>query len=209
MNSKKSNTGGGQGAKPTLGGTLKGVGLRSASAVKLMRKLLEAGHVQRVLEGVAEVLLSESQLAGRVPLNAGKPTQDLALAAEAAIADIVNEYHMQGNPLTSRYVPPLGLTAEMCKQWIVGFAPQIPTTFSLKHGLSEPEVQDRLGVVALHARQIFLEHSEVLPVPELPPGVFIHEEKFEDLCRKVALLLFLAFEHPNEVNHELIHGETK
>jgi hypothetical protein len=171
-----------------------------------MRKLLEAGHVQRVLEGVAEVLLSEAQLAGRVPHNAGKPSQDLAIATEAAITDVVNEYHMGGNPLTSRYVPPLGLVAEMCKQWIVGFAPQIPTTFSLKHGLDEPEVQDRLGVVALHSRQILLQHSESIPAP---PGVFIPEEKFESLCRKLALLLFLAFEHPNEVNHELIHGETK
>lgn len=207
MNSKKQRPDGKERPAQNLAGTLKGVGLRSAGAVKLLRKLLEAGRVQMVLEGVAEVLLSESILSGKVPTNAGRPTQDLALAAEAAITDVVDSYHMAGNPLTSRYVPPLGLVAEMCKQWIVGFAPQIPNTFSLRRGLDEPEVQDRLGVVALKARELILAKSEVRPQYDDAPGWFLHEEKLEDLCRSLALLLFLAFEHPNEVNHELIHGE--
>lgn len=209
MNAKKPESDEKGRLKPNLAGTLKGVGLRSPGAVKLLRKLLEAGHVQRALEGVAEVLLSEAVLSGKVPTNAGRPTQDLALAAEAAIADVVDEYHMAGNPLTSRHVPPLGLVAEMCKQWIVGFAPPIPNTFSLKRGLEDPEVQDRLGVVALKAREIILQTSDTYDSTGSweSSEVRFSGEKLEDLCRKLSLLLFLAFEHPNEINHELIHGE--
>jgi hypothetical protein len=202
MNSKKVES-----EKKVPGGSalvsvLKGVGLRSSKAVQLLRKLLEAGAVQSVLESVAEVLLSESILNGKVPANAGQPSKDFALAVEAAISDVVSEYHMQGNPLTSRFVPPLGLVSEMCKQWIVGFAPRILETFHLPGIPDDPEVQDRLAVVALTARKMMTKKGK------LSEGVIsIKEDDLEDFCRKMSVALFLAFQHPNEANHRLIHGD--
>lgn len=207
MNSKNEDVKRNERGDRVLASTLKGVGLRSAPAVRLLRKLLEAGHVQPVLEAVAEVLLSESILSGKVPVNAGKPSQDFALAAEAAIADVVDTYHMQGNPLTSRHVPPLGLVAEMCKQWIVGFAAPIPETSYIRGTLGDPEIQDRLTVVALKMRELFLSRSEVRPQHDNAPGWFLHAEKLEGLCRDVSVAMFLAFQHPNETNHRLIHGD--
>lgn len=207
MNSKKEDVKRNDRGDGVLASTLKGVGLRSAPAVRLMRKLLEAGRIQPVLEAVAEVLLSESILSGRVPTNAGRPTQDFALAAEAAISDVVNEYHMQGNPLTSRYVPPLGLVAEMCKQWIVGFAAPIPETSYIRGTLGDPEIQDRLTVVALKLRELFMSKTEVRPQYDDAPGWFMHAEKLEALCRDASVAMFLAFQHPNDTNHQLIHGD--
>lgn len=189
-----------------LVGALKGRGLRSLQAVRLMRKLCEAGDVQLVLEAVAAVLLSESLSSGAVPPNAGVVSKDLGYAVEAAIREIVEAYHLDGNPLTTRHVTTDELVAEMCKQWARGFAPPIADTLSIRGTLSDPEIQDRLTVVALRLRELIIEKTDPLGGEAEPTGYHLDAETLEVLCKDAALAMFTAFETPNETNHELIHG---
>jgi hypothetical protein len=194
-----------------LTGALKGAGLRSAASVKVLRKLLAAGHEQAVLESVAEVLLSEAIQAGRVAANAGKPSQDFAMAVEAEIVDVVREYHEGGNPLTSRFVAPEYLVSEMCKQWLAGFAAPISETLSVPGQIDDPEVSDRLAVVALAARDLIRKKADAQPgvAPDGNPTTIwsLNDFALEDVCRSLSIALFLAFKHPNDANHEIIHGK--
>lgn len=209
MNSKKQLIDKKEGADQPLVSVLKGVGLRSATGVKLLRRLLAAGNIQPVLEGVAEVLLNESIQSGRVPANVGVPTQDFAMAVEGAITDVVNEYHLGGNPLTSRSATPLQLIAEMCKRWLSGFAEPIHESFDVPGAVDDPEVSGRLTVVALAARDMIAKRAERRQ--ETVDGAarevwVLPDTALEDFCRSMSVALFLAFKHPNEANHRLVHG---
>jgi len=186
--------------RDSLAAILKGSGLRSHSATRLLRKLCDAGEVQLALEAVAEVLLLEAQASGAAPINAGVISKDFALAAEGALHDVAREYLNSGTVLF-RFVPVSSLHAELCKQWIQRAAPPIPQEIVIKGTMSDPEIQDRLTVVALRMRQLLFEHGE-------PSGdaLTLPLESMEGLCRGIANALFLAFQNPNEANHELIHG---
>lgn len=202
--------------RSALGSALRGVGLRSHAGIRTIRRLCEAGDVQLVVEAVADILLSEGVASGVIPANAGVLSKDLGYAVEAAVKDAVNRYHLEGNPLTSRWLDsPDYLVAEICKQWLASFAPPIDKTFSLHDRIEEEEVSSRLGVVALVAREILNQYREITEhtdeqgvVTSSPSSVIrIHEDQLENICRNLALALFNAFENPNETNHELLHGQ--
>lgn len=189
----------------TLAAILKSSGLRSQTGLRAMNSLLDAGAFVVVTEAVAEVMLSNGIQCGRIPANSGMKTRELCSAAEEAIQHEVKVYHEEGNPLTSRFISPLGLVAEMAKQWLEGFSLPIPETKSLRGTLSDPEVQDRLTVAALSLQDHFvtqglLDASGALSVPA---------EKLEGVCRAACLAVFRAFEEPNATNHRLIHKENK
>jgi hypothetical protein len=190
-----------------LVGAMKGLGLKHGSLVKAVRRLCETGHAQLVLEATAEVLLSNAILSGAVPPNAGVMSKDLALAVEAALLPVARDHLQDGTPLW-KYATADHLHAEMCKQWVQGFAPPIPETHSIRGTLSDPEVQDRLTVVTLVLRELILEASDTYDSTgafESDEVRFSASERLEKLCRDAAVTMFRAFEHPNTTNHELIH----
>lgn len=191
--------------KRALIASMKALGLKSAPVMRVMRKLCEAGHAQLVLEAAACVLLSKAELEGKVPPNAGVMSKDLAAAAEAALRDVASEYHQSGNPLTPRYAEVDHLHAELCKQWVQGFAPPIPETHSIRGTLSDPEVQDRLTIVTLVLRELIVDKTSPLGGEAEPSGYHLDADALEGLCRDAAVLMFRAFENPNLTNHDLIH----
>lgn len=193
--------------RDSLASVLKGLGLRNASSVRLLKKLCDAGEVQLAVEAVAEVLLLDSLSTRVVPANAGVISKDLALAAEAALYDVALKYLSSGTVLF-RFVPASSLHAELCKQWIQRAAPPIPQEIVIKGTLSDPEIQDRLTVVALRMRQLLLEQGELSGgmTDETCDTLILPLESMEGLCRGIANALFLAFQNPNEANHELVHG---
>lgn len=185
--------------KSALVGVLK-AGLHSSRAQNLLRKLCEAGDAQLCIEAGAEVLLSAALLQGAVPQNAGVLSKDLAYACEAALLEVAEAYFEGGTPLV-RYASVAQMHAELCKLWLRSFAPPIPETLTIRGTLSDPEVQDRLTVVALALRE-FVEAR-----CPLYNGVHTIElEGFEGFCHDAATLMFNAFEKPNDTNHQLIHG---
>lgn len=189
--------------KDSLATILKGSGLRSHPSSRLLRRLCDAGETQLALEAVAKVLLLEAQAAGVVPVPAGVISKDLALAVEEALRETARDYLLNGGTVLFRFVPASALSAEMHKQWVQGAAPPIPQTVVVKGTLSDPEIQDRLTVVALRTRQLLLERGAL---NEAGDTLSLPLDSMEGLCRRIANALFLAFQRPNEANHELIHG---
>jgi hypothetical protein len=190
-----------------IGGVFRAQGVLGADAQRLVRMHCERGNVQEMVEKVADAVLADAIAKGRVPPNAGVKTKDLLERTEAALYVEVESYHAKGGILTAKgFVSIQGLVAEMAKQWLRGFAPPIPTETVVKGTLSDPEIQERLTVVALKLRKLILMNSNVLPDPSLA-GYHIPEEKLEGLCTSAAVAMFMAFQEPNEANHEIIHGE--
>lgn len=197
-------------------GMLKGVGF--AGARKALRRLCETGDAQLVLEASAAFLLDAGMASGEVPHNAGMMTRDLAVATEAALLDVANKHALGGSVLVPRHASVENLHAELCKQWIRSFSAPIPETYDLERGLEDPEIQARLTVVALKLREL-LDKYRVVNEHEDPSGNVIHstksdmllvpEDEMESVCSAAALAMFLAFQTPNETNHQLIHGSKK
>jgi hypothetical protein len=198
-----------------IGGVFRAKGILSAEAQKLVRMHCERGNAQAMIEAVAEFLVSNGIVRGRIPPNAGEKRKDLLERAEQAMYREAEEYHSKGGVLVAKgYVSITGLVAEMAKHWLREFSPPIPTEFSLKGTLSDPEIQDRLTVVALKLLEILNEYNEIV---EHEAGVsaqkigtiIIPHDKVEGFCRRAAIEMFRAFEHPNETNHEIIHKEKR
>jgi len=194
--------------KYSLSSTLKGAGFRSLSAVRLMRRLCDAGEAQLVLEAVAGVLLFEAVSSGKVPANAGSLTKDFALAAEGSLRDLAQSYLDEGAPVF-RFAPVEAFHAELCKQWLRGFPPPIKEEVVVEGELSDPEVQDRLTVVALKLRSLLLERGELSGgmTDDTCDSLTLPVQALEGICRSAANELFLALKRPNEANHQLIHGK--
>jgi len=195
-----------------IGGVLRAYGVLSAEAQKLVRAHCEKGNTQVMLEAIAEVMLAVGIASGKIPANAGMKTKDLLDRAEEAILKEAQNYNDRGGVLTAKaYASILGLAAEMAKQWLRGFAPPIPTEVEVKGTLEDPEIQDRLTVVALKLREIL--HEKLRPQEEnhLEPehSVYtLYAQDIEGICHRAAMEMFRAFVDPNTANHELIHKET-
>lgn len=197
----------------TIGGVFRARGVLSAEAQKLVRMHCERGNAQAMIEAVAEFLVSDGIARGRIPPNAGEKRKDLLDRAEQAMYKEAEEYHSKGGVLVAKgYVSITGLVAEMAKHWLREFSPPIPTEVSLKGTLSDPEVQDRLTVVALKLRELIIEQADTYD-PEkkelVTSIVSFDEERLEGICRRAAIEMFRAFEDPNKTNHEIIHKEKR
>lgn len=203
----------------TIGGVFRARGVLSAEAQKLVRMHCERGNAQAMIEAVAEFLVSDGIARGRIPPNAGEKRKDLLDRAEQAMYKEAEEYHSKGGVLVAKgYVSITGLVAEMAKHWLREFSPPIPTEVSLKGTLSDPEVQDRLTVVALKLSEILDEYRETVEhengagevVSAQKTGtLMIPHDKVEGFCRRAAIEMFRAFEDPNKTNHEIIHKEKR
>jgi hypothetical protein len=193
-----------------LGGVLRAKGALAAEVQRIIRAHCEKGNAAGVTVILAEYLLSSGMSRGEIPLNAGIRTGELLERAEEAILRIVNAYHDAGGVLTARgFVSILGLAAEMAKQWISGFAAPIPVETVIKGTLSDPEIQDRLTVVALKVRQLLLSEGDLRGgmTDDTCDALELKVEDLEGICRRAAIAMFLAFQNPNEANHEIIHKE--
>ena len=154
-----------------------------------------------VLEASATVLLLEAIASGAAPGNAGNLSKDFALAVEGSLKDLAQSYLNEGAAIF-RFISVEAFHAELCKQWLAGFAPPISEEFVVQGEVDDPGVQDRLTVVALKLRKLLHERGEVSEDALTVPLASI-----EGICRSAANELFLAFKNPNEANHELIHGK--
>lgn len=190
-------------------GIIKAHGLRDERTVRALQLLLRV-EIAPVLSSVAIALMDEGIRSGKIPANVGRATEDFLIAASAAIEDLVRDYHMQGNPLTSRYVEPEQLTEEIWRFWKGTFSSLVHTPEKdMGTGMQDPEIQDRLTVVALKMREIILERTSEMGGEATPVGYFLDADRLEGLCHEAAKALFVAFNNPNETNHALIHGEKK
>lgn len=185
-------------------GVLKALGFEKAKTP--LRRLCEAGDAQLVLEASAEFLLSVAMIERAVPHNAGMMTKDLATATEAALLDIANKHALSGSVLVPRYASVENLHAELCKQWIRSFSAPIPETYILERGLEDPEIQARLTVVALKLREKLVDAGKLSGVYGKEVQLVLDLDELEGVCSAAALAMFLAFQKPNETNHQLIHG---
>ncbi len=191
--------------RSALVAALKAHGLKSPRGVKVIKQLCQAGQAQTALEAVAEVLLSTTG----VPPNAGMMTRDLALAVEAALLDVTEEYHRSWNPLTPRYASVAQLHGEMTCQWVAGFRKPIPETLSVRGSLRDEEIGTKLAVMAQLMRDILLKRGALQGgmSDATCDSLVLKMDDLEPICVEAARTLFEAFEHPNEANHLLIHGE--
>jgi hypothetical protein len=194
-----------------IGGVLRAKGVLSEAGQKAVRQHCERGNAAQMIVAVADTLLVEAMAAGAVPQNAGIKTQELLDRTEEALRRIAETYHERGGVLTAKgYVSIDGLAREMAKQWAQSFSAPIPAEFSLKGTLGDPEIQDRLTLVALKLRQLVIETADTYDAETkglVTSIVSFDEEKLEGLCQRAAIEMFQAFERPNETNHELIHKE--
>lgn len=166
-----------------------------------MRRMCEAGDAQLVLEAVAEVLLSDAILSQTVPTNAGVLSKDFALAAEGALQDVARAYLDEGAPVF-RYASLESFHAELCKQWLAGFAPPIPKEPVVEGWLADPAINDSLTVAALKLRALFFERAKIVDDTLVFPA-----DAIEGMCRSAVKEVFLAIKDPNQANHELLHGD--
>jgi hypothetical protein len=187
--------------REALASSLRGVGLRSLSATKLMRRMCDDGDAQLVLEAAVDVLLSEAVLSRAVPANVGVLSKDFALAAEGALRDVARAYLDEGAPVF-RYASLESFHAELCKQWLSGFAPPIPKEPVVEGWLADPAINDSLTVAALKLRALFFERAKVIDDTLVFPA-----DAIEGLCRSAVNEVFLAIKDPNQANHELLHGD--
>jgi hypothetical protein len=186
-------------------GVLKALGFEKAKIP--LRRLCEAGEAQLVLEASAEFLLSVALIEKTIPQNAGMMTKDLAVATEAALLDLANQHALSGSVLVPRYASVGNLHAELCKQWIRSFSAPIPETYILARGLEDPEIQARLTVVALKLREKLVDAGELRGQARVEEAELVLTlDELEGVCSAAALAMFLAFQKPNETNHQLIHG---
>lgn len=193
-----------------IAGVFKARGVLHGDSQRLVRLHCERGNAQEMIERVAEAMLAEGIAKGRIPANAGMKTRDLLERTEAALLQEVESYHMKGGYLTAKgFVSLTGMVAEMAKQWLQGFSAPIPTETVIKGTLSDPEIQDRLTLVALKLRQLIYEKGRLLGgmTDETCDLLELKVEDIEVLCQRAAVALFQAFQEPNETNHEIIHGE--
>lgn len=172
-------------------------------SAKTLSKLCKSGQAQVVLEAVAEVLLDDS----RIPPNAGVLSKDFLIAVEAALLDVAEAYNASWNPLTPRYASVDQLHSEMVHQWRAGFRKPIPETVSVRNGLLEEEIGDKLTIMAQMMRGILRKACEVT-VDATGDSIWVFRATdLESICKEAAHTLLEAFEKPNEANHKLIHGD--
>lgn len=201
--------------KSRIGGVFRAKGVLHGDSQRLVRLHCEKGNAQEMIEKVAEAMLADGIAKGRIPANAGMKTRDLLERTEAAMLQEVEDYHMKGGYLTAKgFVSLTGMVAEMAKQWLQGFSAPIPTETIIKGTLSDPEVQDRLTLVALKLKRLVCETAEddlgrtAMHNGELrTTKLIINDHDLEGLCQRAAVAMFQAFQEPNETNHEIIHGE--
>lgn len=194
-----------------IGGVFRAKGVLSAEVQKIVRMHCERGNAQEMIEKVADYLVANGIVHGKIPANAGVKTKDLLERAEAAMISEAEGYHLKGGVLTAKgYVSITGLVAEMAKQWIRSFAAPIPTEYDIRGTLKDPEIQDRLALVAMKLKELLDEYPKTTINHDRPgeeEGLFIGEDKVEGFCRRASVEMFRAFNEPNETNHEIIHGE--
>lgn len=112
--------------------------------------------------------------------------------------------------MVPRHASVENLHAELCKQWIRSFSAPIPETYDLERGLEDPEIQARLTVVALKLREKLVEAGELRGKARAEEAELVLDlDELEGVCGAAALAMFLAFQTPNETNHQLIHGSKK
>lgn len=196
-----------------IDGVLRARGVLDGDAQRLVRLHCEKGNVQPMVEAISSAMLAVGIASGEIPSNAGVKTKDLLDRAEEAIISAVKRYHEKGGVLIAKgYTSVLGLAAEMAKQWLAAFSPPIPTEVQVKGTLSDPEIQDRLTVVALKLNALLKEKmlaSEHNPYLDPESHTYIIKgEDLEGICQRASLEMFRAFLDPNSANHELIHKET-
>lgn len=181
-----------------ISGVLKAYGVFHAKSQGLVRKHCEAGNSAAMVLAVSDALLAHCSTQGHIPPNIGVRTRDLDAAALAALHTAAEIYHSSGGVLVAKgYVSVEVLAATMHRLWVEGWASPIKATKSLAEGLSDPEVNDRLTVVAQSLRHM---------LNECPGGCPIDPERLEGFCKLAALQMFRAFQDPNAENHRLIHG---
>lgn len=197
--------------KNPISGVLRAKGAYHVDTQRLVRKHCEAGNAQAMIVGVADFLLLDAMARGRIPANAGIKTKDLLERTEAALFREAEAYHEAGGFLIAKgFISIQGLVAEMAKQWIQTFSAPIPENLELRGTLSDPEVQDRLTLVALKLRELLYRTGTLMGgmTDETCDLLELKTADIEGLCQRAATVLFTAFENPNATNHSLIHGES-
>ena len=199
---------------------------------KIVRIHCERGNHQAMVETTAEVLL-RGHMPSRIPEPVGVKTKDLLDRAEQAIVEVVEEYRSAGGVLLAKgYVGSLGLAAEMGKQWLASFVPEIQEAHPLRQLEDDQELNARLTLVAKavliciaektpHGKKL-LEgvprdqvlakrkqlYADIIELMSTDPGrsVCIEAADLDGLSKKAARAMLRAFTHPNEEIHRLVHG---
>jgi hypothetical protein len=194
-----------------IGGVFRAKGVLSAEVQKVVRLHCERGNAQEMIEKVADYLVANGIVTGKIPPNAGVKSRDLLERTEHAMISEAEQYHLKGGVLTAKgYVSITGLVAEMAKQWIRSFAAPIPTEYNIKGTLKDPEIQDRLTIVSIKLQELLKEKGVLSGgmTDETCDQLILKTDDLEGICRRAAVEMFRAFNEPNEANHEIIHGET-
>lgn len=175
-------------------------GLFGSRSQRLVKKLCDTGSLLEVRWAVAMVLLGAGMARGSIPANAGKLDTDLQDRCRKACEEVVEEYTREGGVLTAKgYALISEVVSDMLKQWSTDFVAPIPVSARLVDTVSDEEFNARFSLAVQLSVKILLEDNRVGSIQIVP-------DELEGMVRKVVRATLRAFEAPNEVNHELIHG---
>lgn len=184
-----------------LVGIMKAHGTLGKYTQRALLRHCVARNYEEVLKALSVALLSEGLVSNRVPANAGIRTSWLVDTAVDSIRALVQDYKERGGVVLAKgHLKPEQLEQSILKLWNDSFSSEIPQTVRID--AVEEELRQRLCVVALSTKNSILRCAEADG-----DEIRIPLKSLEGLCSTLAHNMYQAFTHPNETNHELIHGK--
>lgn len=185
-------------------GLIKAQGLLAPPVQRILQHHCSSGLVAEVADLVAEVLVDDGLSHGRLPTPRGLPTAELKAEVASAAKALVEEYAKRGVLCAKGYFPPGQLLMLVLARWEKEFAsvlvaPEEETGIPMDH--LHPDFIARSAVSA-QALSVLL-----LRLPRNPEGdLILPMRELEGLCVKATRTMFRAFNNPDEVIHEMLHG---
>ena len=186
-------------------GVAKAFGPLSAEAQGVVLRLCHS-DVAAATHAVAEILLDDALVTGRVAQAGGLRTPDFVRAVEASIREAASAYAAAGGVLVAKDFTSLqALVDAMTMRWNASFRSEVTTNVDVADGVAPEEIRERLALVARRAHELLMKDA-VRTTRGMDPVIAIPEDRLEGLCRRLASEMFRVMQNPNEYVHELLHG---
>lgn len=186
-----------------LTGTIKAQGLLAPKVQRILQHHCETGKVAEIADLVAEILLEDGLVGGRLPQPRGLATQELLDTMSGAAKAVVEEYAKRGVLCAKGFFPAAQLYMLLLAKWEKSFASV----------LVSPE---EVGIPVDHLHPDFIARSAVsaqalsallLKLPTTPEGdLILPMRELEGLCVRATQVMYRAFTEPDATIHEMLHG---
>jgi hypothetical protein len=185
-------------------------GPTSLQSNRLVKKMVDAGNLIEVRWALANVLLGQGMAEGKIPHNTGNLNRELQELCIQGAEIIVLAYRDAGGFLLAKgYCSEHEMVQEMLTQWTKGFASPIPVSVRLADNVDPEEFNARFSLAVQLSMKVLIAETEKSGTKCIYKSGQVYgfaEEYLESVVRKVVRSTLRAFEAPNEVNHELVHG---